>query len=288
MKTCTKCKHTDLIEVAKDSDTVTTQCSRCGDIQLWVNIAVIHTGPSPVKPMEHWAPAERVDGGTLKVTGVPCDPPWGRLDIPPQEYDGEGNQVGKRVPFRRLDIPEDEPRDDTTARAAFQVALDRVDLEPLARELFVPSEFLTVLPPDGGEPPKRSAKEIVKEAIKNGRWEFPRDAAGIVDSSKPTEVQTLHAFQVIKSGRVILDEFAILDIPYTQKVRIDRKDYFQGIRNGVQRRFLCDESSYHYFPTWDGAWAHLCALAQAEVTAAESALAHAKETLSAAKAMRPD
>jgi hypothetical protein len=194
-----------------------------------------------------------------RLPGYPVIPPWGRLDIPPQESADE-------------------------------------------------------------EPPKRSAQEIVKEAIKNGRWEFPRtNKDGSVDGRMPRErpstvfapadpigerlrkmrkdnvgataqeePPTQHAFQVIKSGSVILDEFAILKIPYTQKVRIDRKDYFQGIRNGVQRRFLCDESRYHYFPTWQGAWAHLCALAQAEVTAAESALAHAKETLAAAKAMRPD
>jgi Zn ribbon nucleic-acid-binding protein len=76
MKTCTQCTHTDLIEVAKDSDTITTQCSRCGHIQIWLNIAVVHTGPH-VNPPEIWAPVARVDGDTLKVTGVPCDPPLG-------------------------------------------------------------------------------------------------------------------------------------------------------------------------------------------------------------------
>jgi hypothetical protein len=151
MNLCTKCENSIFLKTGEDSDTMTTQCSRCGHIQLWVNIAVVHTGPSPVKPMEHWAPAERVDGGTIKVTGVPCDPPGGRLDIPFQES-----------------------FDDDMAREAFQTAINHADLKPLLRELSIPSEFPIILPPDSEGPPKRSAKEFVKDAIKNGRWEFPR------------------------------------------------------------------------------------------------------------------
>ncbi len=103
-----------------------------------------------------------------------------------------------------------------------------------------------------------------------------------------SESTTLFTFQVAKSGPIVPDEFAILKIPYTEKVRVGRKDYFQGIRNGVQRRFHCDDTKYRYFDTWDAAWAYLCFRAKSVVDSAEASLRAAKETLTTVRAMRCD
>lgn len=102
------------------------------------------------------------------------------------------------------------------------------------------------------------------------------------------EPTTLFVFQVAKSGPIVPDEFAILKIAYTEKVRVNRKDYFQGIRNGVPRRFLCDDTKYMYFVTWDVAWAYLCFRAKSAVDSAEASLRAAKETMAMVRAMRCD
>jgi hypothetical protein len=140
----------------------------------------------------------------------------------------------------------------------------------------------------------------VKEALKNGRVEFPRTKEGVVDFTKPQEPRVLFAFQVEKSGPIDISELAILKIPYTEKVRVDGRDYFQGVRNfyggghrrfphyGVQRRFHCDETKYRYFDTWDDAWAYLCCRAKTEVASAESRLQRARDVLAAVAAMRCD
>lgn len=130
----------------------------------------------------------------------------------------------------------------------------------------------------------------VKEALKNGRWEFPRTKEGVVDFTKPREPRVLFAFQVEKSGPIDIGEFAILKIEYTAEVRIDGKDYFQGVRNfyGVQKRFLRDETKYRYFDTWDDAWVYLGCRAKTEVASAESRLQRARDVLAAVAAMRCD
>ncbi len=100
------------------------------------------------------------------------------------------------------------------------------------------------------------------------------------------EPHVLFAFQVSKSGPIVPDEYAILKIPYTEKVRVAGKDYFQGIRNGVQRRFHADATKHRYFDTWDEAWTYLCSRAKSAVDAAEAGLQHARDTLAAVTAMR--